>query len=949
MLSLLAGLLFTAGDRFALPEPRVAASWRPSLEVEQDDLDKAFEESNAGRFKEALVIFDRVRPEAKEKGDTERFLRASFGLAWTLERLFQYARELQVCEEALQVAGARRDRVVMRLRSQRLFALLYLDRLQDHRQELDKFLDECLKGDDQALTFDVYRLIYSLCIQGNDQLGALEIARKEVEIAKKGLPKTTLAGALENLSSSLGQMGLYDESIAAGLDALALLGPRTKSESLDDRLTRLNSLEWVATAYAWLGQLDPAEAYFKEMLDLAKGMLNVNGIGSSIVGLGLVYTFEKRFEDTIKLVNEGLALSRLGSYKIGIVLCDLVLGYTVWQQGDYDRCLKYADDALAAAKGTGEMVPYYSSLSQCIRSLALSRLGRTKEAIEAGTIARSTGIRLVFDPIRKAMYAVILGIAYEADGDMDQAENLYREMVDLIEGTSTQIQDPSQLGALQQRIPNPYGYFAFAKFKNLGAMDALLARERGRARGLARQIALTGDGDYSRYFAGDEAKQLKDLLLKASAASARLRAVQAKSPADPGELAKATEALNAIEADIENLKVKIYARNPRLKELHAQAEAPPTRAVLERLSRDHPDTAYLEWALIDRRHTLLMVLCQGKTTCLDLPVGEYAIDEIVSKWHDAIARSGGRAGNSGAEPAPSGQESEPDLAAKAYAMLVGPAQNILDQAKVERLVFVPDGSLADMPFAALLDAKGKRLVQSYAVSQTVSLGVLTWKPNPFEYDKEFFCVADTTSDDGLVAKAARSRAGLGALPYARAEGMAVARLFPGVKPLMGPEATEERVRAEMGRYRILHFACHGSLEARDSLRNGLVLAAEPEGSAYDGILQSREIVGMKLSAQLTVLSACDTGRGAAKGGDGLQSLAWAFRGANCPAVIASHWQVDDEATGQMMTTLYNALAKGTPKDKALQMAALQVMKSHKSPYYWAAFDLIGDASPIKKN
>lgn len=178
--------------------------------------------------------------------------------------------------------------------------------------------------------------------------------------------------------------------------------------------------------------------------------------------------------------------------------------------------------------------------------------------------------------------------------------------------------------------------------------------------------------------------------------------------------------------------------------------------------------------------------------------------------------------------------------------------------------------------------------------------------------------------------------------------MAVAKLFPGVTPLVGPDATEERVRAEMGKYRVLHFACHGSLEARDSLRNGLVLAAEPAGSAYDGILQSREIIGMKLCAQLTVLSACDTGRGTAKGGDGLQSVAWAFRAANCPSVIASHWQVDDEATGAMMTTLYGSLAKGLPKDKALQAAALKVMQSHRSPYYWAAFDLIGDTSPLIK-
>ena len=103
-----------------------------------------------------------------------------------------------------------------------------------------------------------------------------------------------------------------------------------------------------------------------------------------------------------------------------------------------------------------------------------------------------------------------------------------------------------------------------------------------------------------------------------------------------------------------------------------------------------------------------------------------------------------------------------------------------------------------------------------------------------------------------------------------------------------------------------------------------------------------------LSAHLAVLSACETGRGQAKGGEGLMGLAWAFRAAGVPAVVASQWQVDDAATKQLMVAFYKELKAGRRKDDALRTAMLAVQKEHPSPYYWAAFELIGDATPLPK-
>ena len=77
-------------------------------------------------------------------------------------------------------------------------------------------------------------------------------------------------------------------------------------------------------------------------------------------------------------------------------------------------------------------------------------------------------------------------------------------------------------------------------------------------------------------------------------------------------------------------------------------------------------------------------------------------------------------------------------------------------------------------------------------------------------------------------------------------------------------------------------------------------------------------------------------------------LAWAFRAAGCPSIVASQWEVDDQATGRLMQAFYEGVKAGRRKDDALRQAMLRLLRSkeNNAPYYWAAFQVIGDASPL---
>ncbi len=101
---------------------------------------------------------------------------------------------------------------------------------------------------------------------------------------------------------------------------------------------------------------------------------------------------------------------------------------------------------------------------------------------------------------------------------------------------------------------------------------------------------------------------------------------------------------------------------------------------------------------------------------------------------------------------------------------------------------------------------------------------------------------------------------------------------------------------------------------------------------------------LQLNADLVTLSACNTGRGNIRTGEGVVGLSWAFFVAGVPTQVVSQWSVDDAATAQLMRVFYSHLKAGEGKSQALRQAALSLQqgKGHHHPYYWAPFLLMGD-------
>ncbi|MEM7175939.1 MAG: CHAT domain-containing protein, partial [Chlamydiota bacterium] len=166
----------------------------------------------------------------------------------------------------------------------------------------------------------------------------------------------------------------------------------------------------------------------------------------------------------------------------------------------------------------------------------------------------------------------------------------------------------------------------------------------------------------------------------------------------------------------------------------------------------------------------------------------------------------------------------------------------------------------------------------------------------------------------------------------------------GGDAFMGKQASKQAFIDHASSYKILHLAMHAYTRDENPLFSSLVFAEEKEES----YLYISDIYTLQLQAELAVLSACNTGVGKWLKGEGVMSLARAFRYAGCPSIAMSLWQADDKATREIMTLFYQALYTGQEKDKALRIAKQSYLKQtgRAHPHYWSAFVLVGEQAAI---
>ncbi|MBV6405786.1 MAG: CHAT domain-containing protein [Flavobacteriales bacterium] len=307
-----------------------------------------------------------------------------------------------------------------------------------------------------------------------------------------------------------------------------------------------------------------------------------------------------------------------------------------------------------------------------------------------------------------------------------------------------------------------------------------------------------------------------------------------------------------------------------------------------------------------------------------------------------------------------------DVAHRLYQRILAPVAGMLTG---EELLIIPDGSLHQVSFEALVDAPCtptrlrdhfllRRFAIAYLHSATTAIrftdlarehadGALALAPGFSDEDKDRYVkdLGDSTRLDRHYLAFVRQ-------PFALRTAEGLGRTLSATL-LLGTAANERSLREQAARHGILHLGTHAEMNPRDPMYARLVLSkGDPEGGTDDdGYLHAYEIYALDLHAQLAVLTACETGAGTDEAGEGVRSLGYGFAYAGCPSLVMALWNIDEKVTADLVAGLYEHLADGMPRHKALRQAKLDhVMQARDElvlPYYWAGLVLVGDVTPVR--
>lgn len=365
------------------------------------------------------------------------------------------------------------------------------------------------------------------------------------------------------------------------------------------------------------------------------------------------------------------------------------------------------------------------------------------------------------------------------------------------------------------------------------------------------------------------------------------------------------------------------------------------------------DEALLEYSVGDSSSSL-WVLRSGRWARYRLPAWPQLRGPIETLRRGLETRAGASAQTTRRE------------AERLYRWLLAPAQPLLDG--VTSLRIVPDGALCQIPFEALVlpAAKGgpvpHYLVERFAICYQPSAAFIA-RPEGRACSNRVmalgdprFALVDVAGAPAIAGRGLDSgdRGGLvlQPLPFSAREVDALTDLAGAarVRRLTGPDATRAALLDSvlLASSCVIHLATHGQSDESEPERCLLWLAPEP-GESEPGRFTLADIAGLRLCGGHVTLAACQSGLGRLERGEGIVGLARGFLGAGSGSVLASLWNVNDRATAALMARFYSGvLVRGESRAQALAAAKRELISSPgaDSPYYWAAFQLIGDPSPL---
>ena len=737
---------------------------------------------------------------------------------------------------------------------------------------------------------------------------------------------------LDNLATSHRRLGNLDRALELFNRALEL------HNELNDREGEAQSLRGIGLTYLSFGYLDLAREVLLQALPIAKEKNDGRTQQALETSLANIAYLQRDYEGALRghVSAFGLAKSELDVAYLHIALARDLIALE-----RYDEGLQRAREAYAAMKAAGVRRLEAQALEQV--GIAQSGLGQGDSALESLRSALAIYATLGLDA-EKASALHGLALVQRARGELESAGRYGESALTTLEALRVRVADP-ELRAFHSAMRRDFFSDQIETLMALAAESgneryakmAFATSERSRARMMVDLMseASIDARDADPVLAGRQAELYRKL------ADARYRRDKLLAVTSPSRAQQA--ALTSLVQDMTSLENELKLVETDLQRSHPDAASPDKPTTLDaagiRASLD-PDTALLQYALGPDK-SFAWVVTSETITAYSLAAGG-EIETAARDAHRLIQDVQSRDSNA---------SELRTVLEKLSAMVLAPLADSLD---TSRLLVSADGALQYIPFALLplrVDDPAGRLVNRREIVMVPSVSAVTEQRShgvarPRTKDVAVF--ADPVlerSDKRLTGKGGSSAR----LPYSGEEAEEIAKLVSENRRtlMVGFDANRRAVvEADLGDYRIIHFATHGSIDTRYPGLSALELSRfDHDGRPLDGSLRMHDIFGLKLNADVVVLSACETALGREIGGEGLFGFGHAFMYAGAKSLVASLWRVSDRATAEFMSRFYDAmLNKHLRPAAALREAQLELAATTrwKDPFDWSGFILLGE-------
>ncbi|MEO1590124.1 MAG: tetratricopeptide repeat protein [Cyanobacteria bacterium J06632_22] len=785
---------------------------------------------------------------------------------------------------------------------------------------------------------------------------------------------------LNNIGHIYDDIGDRDSALDFYQQALSLI------RTIGDRRAESITLNNIGGVYNDLGEKETALDYYQQALALRRTVGDSRGEATILNNMGGVYSSLGQSETALEYYQQALTLRQEANDPYGQAVTLNNLGHLYDELEDRETALDYYQQALALRQALGDRRGEATTLNNI--GLVYNNLEERETALDYYQQALALG-EAVGNRQLQASTLNNIGRIYDDLGEPTTALDYYQQSLPLSQAIGDRQGEVVAHGNIAAL------YFAQNQF------EASLI-EINRAIALIEDLRTDiGSGELrASYFATvQDYYQLKMLILMRSnrpeaafetseAARARLLTellseanVDIRTGVDAALLAE-EKTLQQKLSEIENRRIRLrsgdYAPEAartlddesnrvlqQLDQVLAQIRQ-SSPAYAETVSPQPLALAQIQQTVLDEETVLLQYALGERESYLWI-VGQEQFQAYVLPEEGAISTLTERFIDSVALPKPTG------LAygtGKALAAEILP--DLPDWAKDKRLLVAADGLLSEVPFGALplahhesytpLLAEHEVLLQPSISAIAVLRQQLSSRTEP---SRSIAILADPVyrSDDarlgnprtpGELPTIAQQNLRdfdlrvITRLPYTREEADQILGISADIHSTVvyGFDATYDWVtQTDLTDYSILHLATHGFVNSVNPQLSGLVLAlVDSAGNTRsDGFLRLHDIFNLQLSAELVVLSACQTGLGANVSGEGIIGLSRGFMYAGAERVAVSLWNVNDQATAELMTAFYGYMLQNELSPAAaLRAAQLQQWEAGQMPFLWAAFTLQGE-------